>query len=631
VPNLLAVAWRTEVVDMVGRLVRVAVGAVIVAIASLVPIGPAHAAVGLIAQPTWPSTMSVGDTGVPAVIRVENVSTPPDDDALMTVSNISLVPACEVAQAPCPDPAGGVFDLSASGVGRAGSACAGVTFTISAPDQNGAVLFTPSAPFSLGPQGAVDACFIDFTFDVVGMPQDGNGFAVVRATGTVDGIGTSDTGFAPFQVSGPPQVTLSTTAIASTTVGNNISDTAVVTAPLGAPAPSGSVTFTLFGPNNPTCTGNPIFTSTDDLTGGIATSDSHTTVTAGTYNWVAVYSDDPNYASVTSPCGAEGETSVVGQAAPSITTTASPSVAIGGSVSDTATLRSGFHPAGTITFDLYGPDDNTCAGDPAFTSEVPVNAANGDYTSGTFTPTVPGTYRWIAQYSGDVNNAAVSGECNDEGESVVVRATPTLTTQASPGGPGGTMIVDTATLTGGTNPTGTITFRLYGPDNATCTDPALFTSMVAVSGNGTYTSGTVGPTTPGVYRWIASYSGDANNVAVAGACNDANESVTISGRSGTKLVVDPVILRIVPLKITLGTARARLTSGGAPVAGQRIVFRTGGAFVCSDTTNANGVATCTVSLGGLVASILNFGIDARFAGNDQWKPASAHNGLVQIA
>ena len=32
----------------------------------------------------------------------------------------------------------------------------------------------------------------------------------------------------------------------------------------------------------------------------------------------------------------------------------------------------------------------------------------------------------------------------------------------------------------------------------------------------------------GTYRWIASYSGDANNAAVAGACNAANESVVVS-------------------------------------------------------------------------------------------------------
>ncbi|MHB8679412.1 MAG: IPTL-CTERM sorting domain-containing protein, partial [Rudaea sp.] len=36
------------------------------------------------------------------------------------------------------------------------------------------------------------------------------------------------------------------------------------------------------------------------------------------------------------------------------------------------------------------------------------------------------------------------------------------------------------------------------------------------------------PSSLGIYRWIATYSGDAANAASATACNDANESVTIS-------------------------------------------------------------------------------------------------------
>ena len=36
--------------------------------------------------------------------------------------------------------------------------------------------------------------------------------------------------------------------------------------------------------------------------------------------------------------------------------------------------------------------------------------------SNPFTPTLAGTYRWIASYSGDANNAPVAGKCNDAGE-----------------------------------------------------------------------------------------------------------------------------------------------------------------------------------------------------------------------
>jgi hypothetical protein len=55
----------------------------------------------------------------------------------------------------------------------------------------------------------------------------------------------------------------------------------------------------------------------------------------------------------------------------------------------------------------------------------------------------------------------------------------------------------------------------------------VFTSPpVSVTGNGTYTSAAFSPTAPGTYRWTATYSGDANNLAAAGACNAAGETTT---------------------------------------------------------------------------------------------------------
>src|SRR3546814_15952111 len=48
---------------------------------------------------------------------------------------------------------------------------------------------------------------------------------------------------------------------------------------------------------------------------------------------------------------------------PTIATTATANVAIGGSISDTATLTGEYNPtSGSVTFRLYGPDDATCTG-----------------------------------------------------------------------------------------------------------------------------------------------------------------------------------------------------------------------------------------------------------------------------
>jgi uncharacterized repeat protein (TIGR01451 family) len=52
--------------------------------------------------------------------------------------------------------------------------------------------------------------------------------------------------------------------------------------------------------------------------------------------------------------------------------------------------------------------------------------------------------------------------------------------------------------------------------------------------SGTATSGSFTPTAAGVYRWIATYAGDDNNLGVAGACNDQNEqSQVFAGNNPT--------------------------------------------------------------------------------------------------
>jgi hypothetical protein len=87
-----------------------------------------------------------------------------------------------------------------------------------------------------------------------------------------------------------------------------------------------------------------------------------------------------------------------------------------------------------------------------------------------------------------------------------VRCTPLPTTTVGP-----------ALLAGGFNPTGTITFTLEGPSGG-----GVYTNVVTVNGNGTFSTVTQGnnpggflPTVPGLYQWVVSYSGDANNHAIA--------------------------------------------------------------------------------------------------------------------
>jgi hypothetical protein len=104
-----------------------------------------------------------------------------------------------------------------------------------------------------------------------------------------------------------------------------------------------------------------------------------------------------------------------------VTTQASPSVPLGSPISDTATMIAATNNTGIINFQLYGPDDPTCSTVPAsFTVRSVATSGSGSYSSGSFTPTVAGTYRWVAQYLGDVNTSGFQTACNDPNESVVV-------------------------------------------------------------------------------------------------------------------------------------------------------------------------------------------------------------------
>jgi len=95
---------------------------------------------------------------------------------------------------------------------------------------------------------------------------------------------------------------------------------------------------------------------------------------------------------------------------------------------------------------------------------------------------------------------------------------------------GAGQLSDQVTLTGLANPTApqTVTFRLFGPADATCASAPVFTSLVVLTG-GTAQSAAFTPAATGTYRWIASYDGDANNLPASGTCGDPTENTEVTG------------------------------------------------------------------------------------------------------
>ncbi len=99
--------------------------------------GTAFAGVALSVPPNYPSHVEVGEV-VPVSLAITNGSFDTEATHSLTVTQIFHIPSCQtgspsgVCLGGAVDP--GVFLASATGTGRAGSACGGITFTIAEVD-----------------------------------------------------------------------------------------------------------------------------------------------------------------------------------------------------------------------------------------------------------------------------------------------------------------------------------------------------------------------------------------------------------------------------------------------------------------------------------------------------------------
>jgi hypothetical protein len=283
-------------------------------LASSAPAQVADFSLGVTIQ--GPSFVTPGNTNVAGGLALVNNSI---GLGPVTLTSITYHPSCADFNLACTAPEPGVFTLSPTATGAAGTGCAGVAFTVAA-DGNGRYTLTPSSPIVL-PTGGT--CTINFTFNVLRVPTTDAqpatpgvqtvrsaiimGTATAIAGGTVNGTSRSVATITVGQVQ-----TSIATQVASPTVGlgSSVTDTATVT---GSPnvAMTGTVQFRLFGPGDTNCAGTPVFTSTVPLTNGTATSAPFTPTQLGTYRWTATYSGDANNAPVFGVCNAANESVTV--------------------------------------------------------------------------------------------------------------------------------------------------------------------------------------------------------------------------------------------------------------------------------------------------------------------------------
>ncbi len=402
----------------------------------------------------------------------------------------------------------------------------------------------------------------------------------IQTSGSLSDTATL-TGSSGFTTSASASVGVSADARVSLTINKTV-----------APAlTSGSQTFTfhVFNSSNvevatPTITFNAGDTSLSTTVSNLAPG-SYTVKEDAVTTWLT---GAPQSTTIALPsCSGSVSFSNIHVFSPTIGTTPNPGTAtVGAILNDSATLTGGSNPTGNIVFNLYGPSDTTCAGPALYNQTVAVSGAAATTSPG-FTTAAVGTYRWTASYSGDTYNNSVSSGCQAE-QVTVNKATPSIVTSASGPVIVGAAINDVATLSGGFNPTGSITFNVYAPGDTTCATPISVPPAATVNGAGNYTSGNYTTSAVGVYQWIASYSGDANNNPVQTACGDANESSTVNKASPSLTTLASPTTGTVGVAITVGDTATM--SGGFNPTGS-VTFTLYSDAACSIPVGVSGSGT----------------------------------------
>jgi hypothetical protein len=377
----------------------------------------------------------------------------------------------------------------------------------------------------------------------------------------------------------PPSLSIGAT---DAVIGQTIRATARLSE---SPNASGEISFDVFGPGDPTCSGPALSPAPAGVT--VSGEDDYlsgefTPPEAGVYHWSARYSGDVENPGAESTCSA---TSAVSKASPGLAGTASAGV-INTGIHDEATVTGGFSPTGEVIFRVYGPADAACL-TPLETDSVLLQGAHA--TSADFLPQQAGEFHWTASYEGDENNEPADLPCGSANQaSTVSKASPSLVGVATSAVVVGSPITDGVTLASGFEAGGQLVFRAYGPGDQTCATTPKYEATVPVDGNGTYSPPGFSPPA-GLYRWTVEYAGDGNNEPVGLPCGSANQAsavgtitVTLGASATGATVGNPV------------TAMASIQEGAIPTG--QVTFT---AFSPSDT-NCSGAAvfSSTVKVSG---------------------------------
>src|SRR5882762_1828417 len=126
----------------------------------------------------------------------------------------------------------------------------------------------------------------------------------------------------------------------------------------------------------------------------------------------------------------------------------------------------------------------------------------------------------------------------------------------------GTTVHDTATINGGTQSGGTVTYTFF--TNGLCTAPGTSASTVSVTNGVVPDSSAFTPVTPGSYSFNATYSGDANNNKASSSCESLNVTSKLTPTLGTT-IKDTNGVTVTTVLVGTPVHDTATLSGGSPV------------------------------------------------------------------
>ncbi|QZN86819.1 hypothetical protein [Cellulomonas sp. C5510] len=252
-----------------------------------------------------------------------------------------------------------------------------------------------------------------------------------------------------FYVPGDPEVVVPPQAVTraqdSAVAGGMMRDTALVT---GTTAPGDHLVFEAYGPQDPgaapVCDASTLLWTSEAVevrgAGYYDSGEAPAPARPGLVHWVETLVRADGTRLDRGECGAPAETTTVTEDL-TVRTTAraeDEAPAAGTEVWDVLTVTGTVPDGALTTVDLFHarPGDDLVCRDPVWTTTVPLSDGAGEYRTGRYRTTGPGTYGFVERTTAPDGTELSAGRCGEESETLTVTAPTPTSTPAAPPAPG---------------------------------------------------------------------------------------------------------------------------------------------------------------------------------------------------